>query len=123
MDLVGRYASKEVGTEAERHPDALPLWFFIQPHCPSTLFPRRVLQPVQRGCFQLVGAACIWIAAKYEEKEPPCSQDMVVLTNYTYSKLVSGEMHEVGLGDEELWQRVGDGRLAQQAASPIALRT
>eukprot|EP00199_Chlamydomonas_sp_CCMP681_P002144 CAMPEP_0119109422 /NCGR_PEP_ID=MMETSP1180-20130426/17901_1 /TAXON_ID=3052 ORGANISM="Chlamydomonas cf sp, Strain CCMP681" /NCGR_SAMPLE_ID=MMETSP1180 /ASSEMBLY_ACC=CAM_ASM_000741 /LENGTH=397 /DNA_ID=CAMNT_0007095177 /DNA_START=92 /DNA_END=1285 /DNA_ORIENTATION=+ len=41
---------------------------------------------VQRSHLQLVGVACMWVAAKYEEVHPPNVADFCYITDNTYSK-------------------------------------
>lgn len=41
---------------------------------------------VQRSQLQLVGVACMWVAAKYEEIYPPNVTDFCYITDSTYSK-------------------------------------
>ena len=41
---------------------------------------------VQRSKLQLVGAACMFIAAKYEEIYPPDVAEFVYITDDTYNK-------------------------------------
>ena len=41
---------------------------------------------VQRTKLQLVGAACMFIAAKYEEIYPPDVAEFVYITDDTYNK-------------------------------------
>ena len=41
---------------------------------------------VQRSKLQLVGAACMFIAAKYEEIYPPDVSEFVYITDDTYNK-------------------------------------
>ena len=41
---------------------------------------------VQRSKLQLVGAACMFIAAKYEEIYPPDVSEFVYITDDTYTK-------------------------------------
>jgi cyclin-A len=40
---------------------------------------------VQRGKLQLVGIACMMIAAKYEEIYPPSPSEFVYITDHTYT--------------------------------------
>lgn len=44
------------------------------------------IMSVQRGKLQLVGTACMFIAAKYEEIYPPDVSEFVYITDDTYSK-------------------------------------
>ncbi len=41
---------------------------------------------VPRSQLQLVGVACMWVAAKYEEIYPPNVADFCYITDSTYSK-------------------------------------
>lgn len=42
--------------------------------------------PIPRTQIQLVGVACMWISAKYEEIYSPTSADFCFITDNTYSK-------------------------------------
>ncbi|KAJ9509075.1 A-type cyclin [Haematococcus lacustris] len=55
------------------------------------------LYPVQRSQLQLVGVACMWIAAKYEEIYPPNVTDFCYITDNTYSKEQMVQMEETVL--------------------------
>lgn len=51
--------------------------------------------PVQRSQLQLVGVACMWVAAKYEEIYPPNVGDFCYITDNTYSKEQMVQMEEL----------------------------
>lgn len=52
---------------------------------------------VQRSQLQLVGVACMWVAAKYEEIYPPNVTDFCYITDSTYSKEQMVGMEELVL--------------------------
>jgi cyclin A len=51
--------------------------------------------PVQRSQLQLVGVACMWVAAKYEEIYPPNVSDFCFITDNTYTKEQMVAMEEL----------------------------
>jgi hypothetical protein len=53
--------------------------------------------PVQRSQLQLVGVACMWVAAKYEEIYPPNVSDFCFITDNTYTKEQMVAMEELVL--------------------------
>lgn len=53
------------------------------------------LHEVQRSQLQLVGVACMWIAAKYEEIYPPNVNDFCYITDNTYSREQMVAMEEL----------------------------
>eukprot|EP00195_Chlamydomonas_chlamydogama_P010582 CAMPEP_0202902368 /NCGR_PEP_ID=MMETSP1392-20130828/16812_1 /ASSEMBLY_ACC=CAM_ASM_000868 /TAXON_ID=225041 /ORGANISM="Chlamydomonas chlamydogama, Strain SAG 11-48b" /LENGTH=373 /DNA_ID=CAMNT_0049589121 /DNA_START=264 /DNA_END=1385 /DNA_ORIENTATION=+ len=50
---------------------------------------------VQRSQLQLVGVACMWLAAKYEEIYPPNVADFCYITDNTYTKEQMIQMEEL----------------------------
>lgn len=52
---------------------------------------------VSRSQLQLVGVACMWVAAKYEEIYPPNVTDFCYITDSTYSKEQMVGMEELVL--------------------------
>ena len=55
---------------------------------------------VQRSKLQLVGAACMFIAAKYEEIYPPDVSEFVYITDDTYTKR---QVHKETGGERKRW--------------------
>ena len=55
---------------------------------------------VQRSKLQLVGAACMFIAAKYEEIYPPDVSEFVYITDDTYTKR---QVHKETDGECKRW--------------------
>uniref|UniRef100_A0A7S0S2Q9 Cyclin N-terminal domain-containing protein n=1 Tax=Chlamydomonas leiostraca TaxID=1034604 RepID=A0A7S0S2Q9_9CHLO len=56
------------------------------------------VRAVPRTDLQLVGAACLWVACKYEELSPPTASDFVYITDDTYTKEQVVVMEAVILG-------------------------